>query len=112
MGAIVFLVSSACPVPAQESLVLTNGDWPPYFSPQFKYGGFGSRIVTEAFAQAGIDVHYEYLPWKRAYESAKAGKFAGSVGWRKTPQREKYFYFSDPILTQNAVFFHKRGKHF
>lgn len=97
---------------AQESIALSNGEWPPYFSPQFKYGGLGSRIGSEAFALAGIKVNYEYLPWKRGLEHARSGQVEGAIGWRKTPKREKYFYFSEPILSADVVFFHREGGHF
>lgn len=97
---------------ARENIVLSNGEWPPYFAEEFKYGGLGSRIGFEAFALAGIDVKYEYLPWKRGYESARMGNFHGTIGWRKTPEREKDFYFSDPILMANVVLFHKGGSRF
>lgn len=56
----------------RETITLTNGEWAPYLSESFKYGGFLSRVCSEAFALEGVDVEYEYLPWKRAYESARA----------------------------------------
>lgn len=97
---------------AGNPIVLTNGEWPPYFSKDFKFGGVGSRICQEAFALEDIDVEYEYLPWKRGLESAELGQFAGSLGWRKTPEREELFYFSDPLLTVDSVIFHRKGQHF
>jgi len=109
---ILFILIIAPPAQGQESITLTNGYWPPFFSSSFKYGGIGSRICSEAFAEAGIEVNYVYMPWKRSLLTAKKGDFEGSVGWRKTPETERAFYFSDPILMGKTVFFHKRGKQF
>jgi len=97
---------------ADETVVLTNGEWPPMFSKEFKHGGFGSRVCKEAFALGGVDVRYEYMPWKRGLELARVGQYAGTVGWRKSSEREKYFYFSDPLMTMNTVFFHKKSLEF
>jgi len=94
---------------AQETIVLTNGEWPPYFSEEFKYGGVGSLVCQEAFALGGVDAQYEYMPWKRGFELARDGQYAGTVGWRKTAEREKDFYFSDPILIVKSVFFYRKG---
>ncbi|MGL1863224.1 MAG: transporter substrate-binding domain-containing protein [Pseudodesulfovibrio sp.] len=97
---------------AQEVVTLTNGEWPPLFSEEFKYGGIGSKICEEAFNAAGISVKYVYMPWKRGFEEARAGQWDGTVGWRKTPEREKDFLFSDPILDVDTVFFHRKGRDF
>lgn len=97
---------------AEETITLTNGEWPPYFSEEFVYGGVGSRICKKAFALEGIDVEYEFLPWKRGLKSAELGQYAGSLGWRKTPEREKVFHFSTPLISVDSVFFHRKGSSF
>ncbi|MCP4688185.1 MAG: ABC transporter substrate-binding protein, partial [Desulfobacterales bacterium] len=43
---------------------------------------------------------------------AKAGAFDGSVVWWKTPEREKDFFFSDPVLDVRYVFFHLKSNPF
>ncbi|CCH48960.1 substrate-binding periplasmic protein [Pseudodesulfovibrio piezophilus] len=97
---------------AGETITLTTGEWPPYFSKEFLHGGFVTRVVTESFALANMEARYEYLPWKRGFEAARLGQYAGAMGWIKTPDRERDFLFSDPILTYKAVFFHRMGKQF
>lgn len=97
---------------AEEAIVLTNGEWPPFFSEALEDQGVGSRICKEAFARARMDVKYRFVPWKRGLQAARTGEATGSVGWRKTPERTKLFYFSDPILTVSSVLFHRQGSHF
>ncbi len=95
-----------------ENIRLTNGEWPPYLSEDLKYYGISSRIVTEAFARVGVKVEYGFFPWKRAFKYAKTGEWDGSVIWQRTPEREKYFYFSDVILEGTYVFFHLKSVNF
>lgn len=100
-------------IPAKaETITLSTGEWPPFLSEEFKFGGMGTRIATEAFQRVGIDVKYQYLPWKRAYDVARHGDVTGSLAWRKTPKREKTFYFSEPLFSENTVFFHKKSLDF
>lgn len=99
-------------VHAQESVVISSGEWPPFFSNHLPGGGLGNRIVTEAFAEVGVTVDFDYLPWKRAYESADRGPAQGSSGWLKLPERERRFLFSDPIFHSARVFFHRKDSHF
>ncbi len=91
-----------------EIIKLANGEWAPYNSEQFKHYGYTSHIVTEAFAAVGKKVEYGFTPWKRAYELAKKNpSWHGSLIWSKSPEREEDFYFSNPVVVLDIVFFHK-----
>jgi len=96
-------------VAAENIVRLANGEWPPYCSEELEHYGIGSRILTEAFALEGIEVEYGFFPWIRAYELAKTGEWDGSVPWLKTPEREIHFYYSDPIINCDFVFWHLKG---
>ena len=102
---------TATPATAQ-TLVLTNGEWPPLFSEHLPHGGVGSRMITEAFAQSDILVEYDYAPWKRALDLAAHDDHHGSVGWRKTKKRQRYFLFSKPLFTVDTVFFYNKSRPF
>ena len=39
-----------------ETVLLTTGEWPPYYSQNLPYGGLGNQIIAESFALEGIDV--------------------------------------------------------
>lgn len=111
LGALLLMLF-AFPALAEERVTLTSGEWPPYISEDFKYGGFGTRVCTQAFAMAGFDVEYLYMPWKRGYNVAASGHATGALGWHKTPEGEKLFYYSDPIFSPRTVIFHSRGSRF
>lgn len=97
---------------AEETIRLTNGEWPPYLSKNLKYYGVASRIVAEAFALEGIKVKYVFYPWKRAYQNAETGKWDGSVVWFDTPKRRTAFYISDSVIDVQYVFFHLKSYSF
>lgn len=95
-----------------EEICLTTGEYPPYLSKNFKHFGLGNRIVTEAFALEGINVEYQFFPWKRAYTTAKNSECFGSVFWWHSLEIENDFYFSDPLLEEKYVFFHLKSYSF
>ncbi len=110
--ALLLLVGMGAGGSAQETIRLTNGEYPPLSSEELKHYGIGSRIVTEAFALEGVTVEYGFFAWKRSYDQAKAGRWDGTILWGRTPEREKYFYISDPIIMDKNVFFYIRGEPF
>ena len=116
MCAVVFLALSLCTaaqenVRAQESVRLTNGEWPPFLSEDLEHYGVASRIVTEAFAEEGITVEYGFFPWKRAFMLAQKGqeqkeRWDGTLVWSYSDERVQDFYFSDAVIHSSFVFFH------
>ena len=109
---LVFLFLVTGIISAQNSIKLSNGEWEPYLSENLKHYGVASHIVTQAFQNAGIQVDYVFLPWKRAYEDAKAGKVHGSLIWSYVEERTQDFYYSDTVIISESVFFHLKSKNF
>jgi len=97
---------------ANDTVRISNGEWPPFFSKDLKKHGVTSHIVQEAFALENIQVKYEWYPWKRALHLARVGELNASIGWSKTKKREKDFLFSDIIINGNAVFFYLKSQTF
>ncbi len=95
---------------AQDSIRITNGEWPPYLSEKLKHSGVISHVVTEAFAAESIKVNYGFFPWKRAFKNAQNGNWDASVVWSKNAEREKTFLYSDPIFSTETVFFFLKKK--
>jgi polar amino acid transport system substrate-binding protein len=56
---------------AQETVVITTLEWPPYTSEGLPKGGATTDVVRQAFSAAGLDVEVATLPWKRAIAMAK-----------------------------------------
>ena len=111
-GLILFLLSTATDIIAEERIRLTNGEYPPFTSEDLKYYGLASHIVTKAFAVSDIQVEYKFYPWARSYKLAKEGTWDGTIPWSRKPEREQYFDYSDPILNVTKVFFHLKKRSF
>jgi polar amino acid transport system substrate-binding protein len=109
---ILLFISTSASVFAEETIRLTNGEWPPWLSKDLKHYGLASHIVTEAFALEGVKVEYGFFPWKRAYQIAERGEWDGTAIWSKAPEREERFYYSDPVLYGTLVFFHLKSYEF
>lgn len=95
---------------AQALLVLANGEWPPYQSASLPQYGFASAVVSEAAALAGMQVRYDFYPWKRAEEMVRNGHIDGSLVWSRTPLRDTFAVFSEPIFNDREVIIHRRDR--
>jgi polar amino acid transport system substrate-binding protein len=109
IGICVCLISK---VAAEETIRITNGEWPPYLSEQLKFYGVASRIVTDAFALEGVTVTYGFFPWKRALVLAQEGDWDASAVWLWSEERAENFYISDPVIKSTYVFFHLKSSPF
>ena len=103
----------ATKVLAVETVTLSIGEWVPYFSQHDPKGKLLEQVVTEAFKLEGVEVKYQYLPWKRSYANAESGVSDGTVGWNKTEERERRFHLNkEPLIRDEAVFFQLKSKPF
>jgi polar amino acid transport system substrate-binding protein len=94
---------------AADTLRLTSGEWPPFHGVALPHYGVASRIVTEAFAFEGVEVHWEFLPWARSLQLAEQGQRAGTAVWRRNAKRERQFFISDPVLKTQNYLFHRKA---
>jgi polar amino acid transport system substrate-binding protein len=97
MGLVVGAVASAGQA---EVLRLATGELPPYATEARGDQGIALRIVREALRTQGHEVVYTFMPWGRALEEARAGKWDGTAYWGHKPEHEKSFMLSDNVLTE------------
>lgn len=100
------------PSHAENTVRITNGEFPPLLSQNLKHYGLASRIVTEAFGAEGIKVEYGFFPWNRSFWLAQRGVWDGSAVWMANPERKKDFLISDTVIEGVIVFFHLRNLEF
>ena len=96
-----------CGVAAAEmskTIRLTNGEWQPFLSKDAPHSGFASHIVTEAFAQVGVEVEYGFFLWARSMKLAKEGRWDGTIVWGESEERLRNFYFSELVVLTTFVF--------
>jgi polar amino acid transport system substrate-binding protein len=93
-----------------ETIRISTGEFSPWSSESLKHNGFTSHVIKEAFTLAGYEVEFTYYPWKRAFDSAKSGKkFHATSYWYPSEERANNFYYSDPIQTDQTVFFYLKS---
>lgn len=107
--ALICILSCPATASATETITLSTGDWPPYFSEEFEHNGLGALLCSEAFRLAGIHVKLSFMPWKRAYQEALNNKHDGTAAWRSSPERKELFHVSDPVFRDNNVFFYRKS---
>ena len=57
-----FLLLASAILNAQQTVVLSSGEWLPFQSQNLKHGGVVAHIVSEAFKTQDIQVELEYYP--------------------------------------------------
>ena len=94
----------------EKTITIATGEYAPWSSELIQHGGFVNHVVTEAFQKEGYSVHFDYLPWKRAYEMAKNGTYDATSFWADTEEYPHHFHISTPVMYAKVVFFHLRSK--
>jgi polar amino acid transport system substrate-binding protein len=108
-----FLFMACTQLLAGEVIALAIGDWEPYTSSTNPKGKLLEKVVTEAFKLEGIDVKYEYYPWKRSKQDVEDGLSIGTFPWNRTPEREALFVFNKvSLIKDEGVYFHLKSTPF
>lgn len=103
------LLTAPLPAFSYESINIAVGEWPPYISEEQKYNGVVAHIITDIFHDIGIQANIRFLPWSRAYNDTSKGMYAASAIWMHKDERAEYFIYSNEVLTEEFVFFHKKS---
>jgi len=97
-------------LPAPKIINITTEEYLPYTSKTLLDYGIDCHIVSEAFRLEGIEVKYSFYPGARSYKMAQKGEVDATLPWAKRIGREKYFYYSDPIIkVDKEHFFFRKG---
>lgn len=94
MISFITLISSA---QAAEKITIVGDPWCPYnCGSTDKNQGFLVEIGKRLFNQAGIEVEYKIIPWSRAINDVRAGKYHALVGAYKDDAPD-FVYPSKPL---------------
>lgn len=103
------LLGISGPTTKAETIKIALFEYPPFLAEKATGYGLEPQVVSAAFKQVNIDVKYTFLPPGRALLVAANGDFQATLGWVKTEERERDFYFSEPIAEAPLVFFHLKN---
>ncbi len=93
---------------SEKEIFLTSAEYPPYYCEELENQGCITEIIREVFKRVGYDLKVKFYPWKRAEMMAKKGFSDGMFPPWHTKEREKWFFFSNPIPPPNIMGFYKR----
>lgn len=108
LSAFLFIYPHSSRVHAEQNMTISVGEWPPYISQDQKHKGIISHLISDIFTDMGIKVSFEFLPWTRAYNETKHGRYQATAIWMEKAERKIDFIYSSPILTEQFVFFHHK----
>ena len=78
MSTVLALLLSLSTATAQErTLNIASIEYPPFYGSELESNGFITEIIAEALSRSGYGLDVKFLPWIRAFEGTKAGKFDG-----------------------------------
>lgn len=99
---------------ALQSAIIATGEYPPFSGEQLKDNGIAAAIVSKAMKEIGYEIEIKFMPWPLATKAtAESGTNQGvraAFPYVKSPEREREFYFSDPILTVETSIFYNPAK--
>lgn len=104
--AVFFSILILLPKTAQaEQLTIGYIELPPYYytNSQQKPEGILLSLTQRVMSKAGCKCSYVSMPSKRILHTIKKGGSFASIGWFKTPQREKYAKYSLPIYENKPI---------
>jgi len=87
---------------AEGELVLGNDIWPPYIK-EGPEKGTAETLVCEALTRAGWACSVELDEWQSVLHRSSKGEIDGIAATWHTPQRERFFMFSNAYLTNRIV---------
>lgn len=96
------------PVLGQE-LRIATGDYPPFIDANAADGGIVNQTVAEMAEKAGYSPSFEYMPWMRALELARAGRYHATSAWYFSEKRRKDFIHVGPVVEDRLVFFRRKS---
>lgn len=107
---------------AEDTVSFVTNEWLPYMTKADKgiftkseidtcpkKHGILPCVVAAAFSLEEITVEFKSYPQARAFKNANGGKLNGAVGWNRNAERERLFYYSDPLMRKERVYFHLKS---
>ena len=96
---------SVIPSMANEKTIVAAADpWPPFLDPATPKEGLSLEIARAAYETQGYTVEMNYVPWARAIDGVKKGKYDILPNTWITEERKTFLMFSDPYAVNNIKF--------
>ena len=94
------------PLTLAQTLHFATEDFAPFnWGSESKAEGPMVEVVQAVCIAARFDCKIEVLPWRRALALAEEGRIDGLFAMLKTPERDKKFLFTHPVVRTSLDFF-------
>ncbi|MGC4008574.1 MAG: transporter substrate-binding domain-containing protein [Pseudomonas sp.] len=93
-----------------QTLRVATLEWAPYVGSDLPGNGLASRILNEALALNGDKAELVFLPWQRALNETREGRFDALMPAYLSADRSQDFYTSMPLLDSQLGFFRRRDR--
>lgn len=106
------LVCLSCSAQA-ERLRVVSDDWAPYiYEHNGQPQGIEYEVASEVFKRLGVQVDWEFMPWKRCLAMVEQGQADGVLGIFQNDARKVFMVFPDePLSAVEFVLLGRRGQH-
>lgn len=106
IGLLFFLIFEVCihRADAQDVVRIVSLEWPPFSGENLKGKGRSLSLIKKVFAEAGLKVEYEIVPWNRGLNLFVAGKFDALAPEYYDDLAQDRCNYSDPIQTSPLGF--------
>lgn len=116
--ALAFAIAAAIPNaalafdPGDTVTVAALDNYAPYSDGELPKLGFSNDLIVTVLERAGYEAEIHIMPWSRAMEMARTGRYdILASAWRRK-EREADFAFSDPIAVNEVAFVKRSGDPF
>ncbi len=102
------VVLAAGTASARPVVQIATGEYPPYASLELPRHGLTLHVIREAYRIEGYQVEYTFMNWNQAWDAALNGSaFDGTAFWFRSAERARDFHYSDRVLVEEYMFFHR-----
>lgn len=97
-------VLGVCNVATASRLLIVSESWAPYsFADEHGFHGLDYETANSVFKRLGIDVEWQFLPWKRCLAMIENGQADGILDAYRTPEREASLVFPDEPMSRATL---------
>lgn len=96
----------------EKTIVAAADPWPPYVDQKNPTEGLALEIIRAAFKTQGYAVKMEWVPWTRALDGIKGGKYDILPDAWIVEEQAKFLAYSEPLATNEIKFIKRKGDPF
>lgn len=106
ISVLLLLIVSYRPLAADSNGVvrLASTDWPPWSGTNLPENGLATKMVRHIFANAGVTVEVDFMPWARAMRATRMGKYDGVFPAYWSQKRSGHYLRTEAYLVSQLSF--------